>query len=435
MKKLKKGVFNLKAIRIAEFRSLDNNEKGLEEKRVELIDEMDSIINKVEAETRTLTDEEESRIDEIEKEVEKIDKTIQILENKRTLGVEKGKKKKEESEQRTQDEINNSELRSILSGKEIEERATAMNTITDAEGGVVVNKVLSKNIIKAIKDRSDVYKFFDGTNIKGNYKIPKKITNGTAEWVDENPSTDPSATIATLEIIELGQHRLYRESAITKQMLNVQELDLQAFIKDDIAESMTDAIETAIFHGNGTKQPTGIIRGIKTANKIKLETRGTFSVDHLKKAKAKLKKSIVKKARWFMNSETFLEIDLLKDGHGRGLLQPNPTQETDFNPLLMNESTLCDILEFRVALEIGISDNIFRNLTDADVAELKEIVEMSQVIGNNKYAPVSEHRFHTKLYEITGNKIITEFQDIIYPVLDFVKEKYRDFLEPIEKEL
>lgn len=63
------------------------------------------------------------------------------------------------------------------------------------------------------------------------------------------------------------------------------------------------------------------------------------------------------------------------------------------NPLLMNESTLCDILEFRVALEIGISDNIFRNLTDADVAELKEIVEMSQVIGNNKYAPVSEHRF------------------------------------------
>ena len=31
------------------------------------------------------------------------------------------------------------------------------------------------------------------------------------------------------------------------------------------------------------------------------------------------------------------------------------------NPLLMNESTLCDILEFRVALEIGISDNIFRH--------------------------------------------------------------------------
>ena len=105
------------------------------------------------------------------------------------------------------------------------------------------------------------------------------------------------------------------------------------------------------------------------------------------------------------------------------------------NPLLMNESTLRDILEFRIALEIGISNNIFSNLTPQDIEELEQIVEMSQVIGNNKYAPISEHRFHTKLYEITGNRIISEFQDIIYPVLDFVKEKYRDFFEPIEQEL
>ena len=36
------------------------------------------------------------------------------------------------------------------------------------------------------------------------------------------------------------------------------------------------------------------------------------------------------------------------------------------NPLLMNESTLRDILEFRIALEIGISNNIFCNLTPQD---------------------------------------------------------------------
>lgn len=105
------------------------------------------------------------------------------------------------------------------------------------------------------------------------------------------------------------------------------------------------------------------------------------------------------------------------------------------NPLLMNESTLRDILEFRIALEIGISDNIFRRITPSDIEELEQIVAMGQVIGNNQYAPVSEHRFHTKLYEITGNHIISEFQDIIWPVLDFVKEQYRDFFEPIEREL
>ena len=93
---------------------------------------------------------------------------------------------------------------------------------------------------------------------------------------------------------------------------------------------MTDAVEDAIFNGDGNKKPTGIISGIKKANKISLSERGTFSVDVFKKAKAKLKQGIVKKAKWFMNSETFLEIDLLKNNMGRGLLQPNPTSETDY---------------------------------------------------------------------------------------------------------
>ena len=103
------------------------------------------------------------------------------------------------------------------------------------------------------------------------------------------------------------------------------------------------------------------------------------------------------------------------------------------NPLLMGEKTLRDILEFRIVVEIGISSSIFRNLTPDHIAELEEIVAMSQVIGNNKYAPVSEHRFHTKLYEITGNQTISEFQDVIYPVLDFVK--MQGVFGPIGEEL
>ena len=123
----------------------------------------------------------------------------------------------------------------------------------------------------------------------------------------------------------------------------------------------------------------------------------------------------------------------------RGMILAEPSilggMKRCVNPLLMNKDTVLDILEFRIALEIGISNNIFSNLTPQDIEELEQIVEMSQVIGNNKYAPISEHRFHTKLYEITGNRIISEFQDIIYPVLDFVKEQSRDFFEPIEREL
>lgn len=316
--------------RIAEFRTLPGEEKGLEEKRNDLITEMEGIIGGAKAETRTLSDEEEVRFEAIEKEIEKIDSLLEKEETTRSLNnKEKKNKKEKKKEERSQDDINNSELREIFNGKVSEARA-AMNSGTGAQGGFVVNSELSAEIIKEIKDRSNVYSFFNGTTIKGNLRIPKQASSGKAEWVTENPSTDPTASIPTLAIIDLGQNRLYRESAITKQMVNVEEIDLQGFVKGDIADTMVDAIEEAIFNGTGTDQPKGIISGIKEKNKITVETRGEITVDDLKKCKAKIKKTVIKNAKWFMNAETFLEIDLLKDGMGRPMLQPNIADGTGY---------------------------------------------------------------------------------------------------------
>lgn len=317
----------IRKIKRIEYRALPD-EKGLEEKRNDLLEEMECIVNKAKSEVRALSEEEDSRFEEIKNEIEAIDKTLEKEEETRSLADKKIVKKEKQKEERTQEEINNEELRSIFN--EEREAAPAMNSGTNEEGGYVINKVLSKEIIKEIKDRSDVYKFFNGTTVKGNYKIPKKTASGKAEWVDENPATDPTATIPKLELIELGQNRLYRESAITKSMVNVEELDLQGFIKDDIADSMTDAVEDAIFNGDGKKKPTGVISGIKKKNQISLEGRNVFTIDALKKAKAKLKQAVVKKAKWFMNSDTFLELDLLKDNMGRSLIQPDPTSETGY---------------------------------------------------------------------------------------------------------
>ena len=159
---------------------------------------------------------------------------------------------------------------------------------------------------------------------------------------------------------------------------------------------------------------------------LKLDNRNTTLVDSVEESLIRFFKEKGLRPGSSIPNEIELAASL---GVGR------PVLREALSRFKMNESTLRDILEFRSALEIGISNNIFSNLTPQDIEELEQIVEMSQVIGNNKYAPISEHRFHTKLYEITGNRIISEFQDIIYPVLDFVKEKYRDFFEPIEQEL
>lgn len=123
----------------------------------------------------------------------------------------------------------------------------------------------------------------------------------------------------------------------------------------------------------------------------------------------------------------------------RGMILAEPSLAKAFNrsinPLLMNDATLLDLLEFRVALEIGSSNSIFRNITDEDIEDLEEIVAMGAAIGENKYAPLSEFNFHTKLYEITGNRTIRDFQEIIHPVMEFVKSKYHDYFGPIAHEL
>ena len=155
-------------------------EKGLEERRNDLIADMEAIVNKADEETRALSTEEVKKYNDLKKEIEEIDETLKIKEEARTLVNRKSKegKDKEKKEERTLEEIQEEELR------------TALNAGTTNKGGLVVGETLSKDIIKVLKDRSAVYSFFDATNVKGKYKILKKSADGTASWVAEGKVPD-----------------------------------------------------------------------------------------------------------------------------------------------------------------------------------------------------------------------------------------------------
>ena len=298
--------------------------KAMIEKRNTKLQEMQGILNAAQTETRAFTEEENTKYEALKEEIRSLDATIKALKE----AAEFDETRSEEDQQEEQEEKYdpNAELRAIFTENDTEMRA--MNTATNSEGGYVVNSELSQTIIKALKDRSDVYSFFDGTSIPGYMRIPKKATGAAAQWMDENPSADPTVSTPTLSIIDLAQHRLYAESAITQQMVNVQELNLQGFIIEEIAEALVDSIEAAIFNGTGTKQPTGLIAGI--TKKVTLDERGKLDIDHFKKAKYKLKKSQLARAKWYMNAETLLALDLVKDVDGRPLLQPNIAQGTGY---------------------------------------------------------------------------------------------------------
>lgn len=102
---------------------------------------------------------------------------------------------------------------------------------------------------------------------------------------------------------------------------------------------------------------------------------------------------------------------------------------------IWGESLMFDILGFRVALELGMVDDIFNRLTDKDIDDLTRIVKVSHVLEDNLYENTSEYDFHAKLYEITGNQSIIMFQELIHPVIEFIKGQFEVSFKPINQKL
>ncbi|MNK98254.1 transcriptional regulator NanR [compost metagenome] len=77
----------------------------------------------------------------------------------------------------------------------------------------------------------------------------------------------------------------------------------------------------------------------------------------------------------------------------------------------------------RLALEVGMAELIFDRTTAEDIAVLEEIV---QVESNNKnktsFQIEEEVAFHGKLYKISGNKMLMDFQELLLPIFQYVHD-------------
>ena len=95
--------------------------------------------------------------------------------------------------------------------------------------------------------------------------------------------------------------------------------------------------------------------------------------------------------------------------------------EKSMNPKVLDTSTLKEIFEMRLSLEIGMADFIMERATKQDIEELKAIVA-DEPSASQKHLFQIDHeiKFHGKLYEITGNATMKKFQKLLLPVFDYV---------------
>ena len=90
-------------------------------------------------------------------------------------------------------------------------------------------------------------------------------------------------------------------------------------------------------------------------------------------------------------------------------------------PEVLDRHTLMDLFEMRLALEVGMADFIFSRKTEADIEQLEDIVDIEPVHSASMVFNVDQEiRFHGKLYEMSGNPTLMNFQNLLLPVFQLV---------------
>lgn len=120
-------------------------------------------------------------------------------------------------------------------------------------------------------------------------------------------------------------------------------------------------------------------------------------------------------------------IGLIESKKHKGAVITNPdvlgSFKKVFHPSLLDDGTLKDLFEMRLALEVGIADFIINKITDQDLQELESLSE--NIVSGDTALPWSiedEKKFHGKLYEISGNGMLLELQEMLIPIFQYVHQ-------------
>lgn len=282
--------------------------KALEEKRANLLNEMQDVMEGARKETRALSEDEEKKFSELKNEVERIDRTIEKENEMRSfdeLGVI-GRKEKEEKE--------DVEIRAFASVI----RNRSDENITKSDNGAVIPKTIAQKIVDQVKDISPLYAMSEKFDQKGVTGIPyvdaenDNIVMGYAEeFVDLEAKGEKLASV-NLEGKLAGVL-----TKISQSLLNNTDLDLTNHVIGKLAMARATFLDREIIAGT---TPNKIIALSAAKNKLTAAKTNELKADELIELQDMLKSAYQRGAIWVMNPKTFTQVKLLKDGNGKYLL-------------------------------------------------------------------------------------------------------------------
>ena len=143
---------------------------------------------------------------------------------------------------------------------EVQQRDLTAGTPT-AGGHTVATNLLSANFIDLLRNKMALTglgaQFMGG--LSGNIAIPRQTGGATAYWVAESGA--PTESQAAFDQITMSPKTVGAYSDISRKLLLQSSLDVEAFVRNDLATVLALAIDLAAINGQGAgNEPRGVLK-------------------------------------------------------------------------------------------------------------------------------------------------------------------------------
>lgn len=277
------------------------NKKELMEKKIELQEEMQSMLDRIEAETRAFSQDENSQYLELEKELRAV--IEQLNTNDKNLEKNKGEDKMEKREL----------LENFAAGLVVGE-VRNMDTTTQANA---VPSVISADVVKKMEEISTVFNESKKVVAPGELSIliekeltKAKVLGETEEIIGED--------LAAFEKVVLKNRRVGTMLVVSKQLLmNAPHLGMD-YLNSQLAARLVRTVEHEIFNGDATEGHFS--KGILALAPVVEKAGSGIAITDLSKLITDINPVFLPKAKLYMNRASFSMVAQLMDGTGRPYL-------------------------------------------------------------------------------------------------------------------
>ena len=306
--------------------------KALIEKRAALLAQMDKATADAIKETRAMTEDEVNAFNELKVQVEALTATIKAIQDAEASKPTEPAPAAEpevpaEPEDKETDE--EKETRALAAYIRATVQGTQSRALTLGDSGAIIGKTIAQQIVSKAVEISPILSAARKFNAKGEVAVPV-FTNGisVAYKKDFAALTAGSSSFSAVVLKPILAGAL---TLVDKSLLAESDLDLVAFVVNEMATSLAAFFDKAFLTGSSTD---GEIKGIAAAtNTLTAASATAITADELIDLQEKIPDSKRAGAFWVMSTATRSAIRKLKDGDGDYLLNKDATAQWGYSLL------------------------------------------------------------------------------------------------------